>query len=485
MSTSEAKTISSYGSIYLLANIVNRSAGFILIPLYTYTLSLEEYGLLAIVMAVSDLLAILFGMGFTAAMTRFYFDFDNDSDEQKLVISTTLLGFFALSLIILIFAYPIARLTVSVLFETTEYLGVFVFAIAGLIFTLLFEVVVGYTIIQKKAWSYLSIAISKAVLFIASNLILVFYLKLGVPGVIYATVISLGSLSLILSVGILRTVGTGFSFPLMREMVSYGIPLIPASFADAALPVVERHFINVLVGPSAVGIYSLGHRLASMLQMFIAKPFSEIFFVRRFETLAKGEDQGVFNRILLVFVALMITCSLGLSLFGHEIITLISPEEYLGIIPAIPVLGLCFVLSSLNLNIQLGIIYQKKTWTIPVIGLVALLASVPANYLLIGKFGILGAALALLLINILRIATTLTINLLIGTRLINIDWPRAIAIAFIGTAIGVLAINSFPQGFSIQWSVIKLLVIAGFVLFLFVTPLLDRKTKLELAALRR
>jgi O-antigen/teichoic acid export membrane protein len=300
-------------------------------------------------------------------------------------------------------------------------LGVFVFAIAGLIFTLLFEVVVGYTIIQKKAWSYLSIAISKAVLFIASNLILVFYLKLGVPGVIYATVISLGSLSLILSVGILRTVGTGFSFPLMREMVSYGIPLIPASFADAALPVVERHFINVLVGPSAVGIYSLGHRLASMLQMFIAKPFSEIFFVRRFETLAKGEDQGVFNRILLVFVALMITCSLGLSLFGHEIITLISPEEYLGIIPAIPVLGLCFVLSSLNLNIQLGIIYQKKTWTIPVIGLVALLASVPANYLLIGKFGILGAALALLLINILRIATTLTINLLIGTRLINID----------------------------------------------------------------
>jgi O-antigen/teichoic acid export membrane protein len=271
----------------------------------------------------------------------------------------------------------------------------------------------------------------------------------------------------------------------MREMVSYGIPLIPASFADAALPVVERHFINVLVGPSAVGIYSLGHRLASMLQMFIAKPFSEIFFVRRFETLAKGEDQGVFNRILLVFVALMITCSLGLSLFGHEIITLISPEEYLGIIPAIPVLGLCFVLSSLNLNIQLGIIYQKKTWTIPVIGLVALLASVPANYLLIGKFGILGAALALLLINILRIATTLTINLLIGTRLINIDWPRAIAIAFIGTAIGVLAINSFPQGFSIQWSVIKLLVIAGFVLFLFVTPLLDRKTKLELAALRR
>lgn len=485
MSASESRTITSYGSIYLLANIINRSAGFILIPVYTHVLSLEEYGLYAIIMAVSDMLAILFGMGFSAAMIRFYFDFDDESPEQKSVISTTLLGFFILAAFILIAAYPIARVVVSIIFESTENLGIFIFAIVGLIFTLLFEIVIGYTVVRKNVWQYLFIAVSKALLFIGTNVFFVIYLDLGVPGIIYATVLSLGSISVFFAGTIFRKVGFRFSARILREMVAYGLPLIPASFTNAALPVVERHFINVLVGPAAVGIYALGHRLASMLQMFIAKPFSEIFFVRRFETLSKGEDQSVFNRILLVFVALMMTCALGLSVFSNEIINLISPADYLAVVPAIPVLGLCFVISSLNLNIQLGIIYQKKTRIIPIIGLVVLTASIPANYLLIGKFGILGAALALLLMNSLRIVLTLIFNLSIGTRMINIDWPRAIAIVFIGTLAGVLVVGLMPQGISIQGVLIKLLIAALFVLMLFKTPLLDKETKAELATLRR
>lgn len=478
------ETISRFGKVYFAANIINRSAGFILIPVYTHVLTLEEYGLYAIILTVSDLFAIMFGMGFTAAMSRFYFDHSNDESHRNLVVSTTLISYFAIATLILICAYPLARLIVFIIFGSNDYVNLFVFAFAGLIFTLLFEIVVGYAVIRKKVWTYFSMALAKAMLFIACNIVLVVYIRLGVPGIIYATAGSLGVISVFLTILILRHTGLKFSWVLCKRMLLYGLPLIPSSFANAALPVVERHFLNLLAGPSAVGIYSLGHRLASMLQMFIAKPFSEIFFVRRFETLAKGEDQNVFNRILLLFIALMTTCALGLSLFAHEIVNLISPSEYLAILPSIPILGLCFILSSLNLNIEIGIAYMKKTWAIPLIGLVVLVSSIPANYFLIGRYGILGASLALLLVNTLRIVTTVAINSILGTRSIHIDWKRTVGILTAGTLTGSWFVYILPPSFHPGWMLVKLSTVVLFVIILIKTPILGIGSKQELDILK-
>lgn len=481
---SEVKTIIDHGKIYLIANITNRSAGLLLLPIYTHVLSVEEYGLYAIVMAISDLFTIIFGLGFSGAMSRFYFDNIGNETEQNRVVSTTFLCFFGIAASIMILAYPLAMVVVNVMFDSQEHLSLFVFAIAGLVFTILYELLMGYVVIRKKAWTYFGMALSKAILFIGLNLLLVVYFELGVPGTIYATILALGSLATIALVITFYHVGFGFSLDLFKQMVKFGLPLVPSAFANSALTTIERYYINLLVGPAAVGIYALGHRLASMLHMFIAAPFSQIFFVRRFETLAKGEDQTTFHRILLLFIAIMTTAALFLSVFGTEIIWFIAPDDYYDVVMLLPLLGISFVLSSLNLNIELGIFYNKKTWVIPVIGFVSLGVGIPANYIFVSQFGIFGAALALLTVNIVRLASTVLMNSMVGSPFIVVDWKRAISIMVFGCAIG-LAVNSLAASeLGFMWLAVKLTVIAIFVVLLLKSPLLDQRTKQDLVALR-
>ncbi|GAA0856486.1 lipopolysaccharide biosynthesis protein [Aliiglaciecola litoralis] len=481
---SEVKTILDHGKIYLIANITHRAAGLLLLPIYTHVLSTQEYGLYAIVMAVTDLFTVIFGMGFSGAMSRFYFDSNNSIADQNKVVSTTLIGFFGIAALIIICAYPMAMITVNIMFDSQQHLALFVFAIAGLVFTILFELLMGYAVIRKRAWKYFAMALSKALLFIGLNLYFVVYLELGVPGIIYATIASLGSLGIVLLVLTLSRVGVTFSFPLFKQMVLFGLPLVPSAFANSALTTVERYYINLLVGPAAVGVYSLGHRLASMLHMFIAAPFSQIFFVRRFETLSKGEDQSAFHRILLLFVALMMTCAVLLSLFGTEIIWLIAPEDYYDVVIVLPLLGLSFVLSSLNLNIELGIFYNKKTWAIPIIGFVTLGVGIPANYVFISQFGIMGAGLALVAVNIVRISTTVLVNSVLGSPLIRIDWKRAIAIMALGTILGLVVNQLIQQQIAFQWIALKLGLAGLFILLLLKTHLLDKHTRQDLFRLQ-
>ena len=124
----EEKSMAHYGLIYFVANVLNRSAALVLIPLYTHVLTLAEYGIYAMVLAVSDVVAIFFGMGVTSAMGRLYFDSYNQSDHvnaSRLVVSTAFLSMLALSMVVLVLAFPIAQVLVAVGYTEPKYLNLF------------------------------------------------------------------------------------------------------------------------------------------------------------------------------------------------------------------------------------------------------------------------------------------------------------------------------------------------------------------------
>lgn len=478
---SEVKTISKYGRIYALGNIVNRSAGFLLIPLYTYTLTLEEYGLLAILLAITDMLSLLFGLGFTAGLSRFYFDLgsngqDVEKNRQK-VVSTVFIGVLFASIIIALIAYPLAYWVNLFIFNHTEHLILFAVAIWGLIFTILFEVIVGYITVQKKAWLFFWVSSCKAILFISLNILFVFIFELGVLGIVYASLCSMGIIAIVGLAAIFRQVGFHFSFALFSDIFRYSLPLIPSAVGNAGMTLAERFFINLLAGPAALGAYALAHRLASLLRMFIATPFSQIFFVRRFETLVANENQQEFHRIFLYFVGLMATATLFLSLFSTEIIDIIAPDEYMSVSLMIPLMGLSLVLTSINQNIELGILFSKKTSSIAYIGIASFLICIPSNWLFISQFGVLGAVYSLVFVNLFRLVLTIWANDKKGTKSVKLDWPRSILILLIATFVGQYFVQSDFASFDLIIILSKLLAGSLFIILLLFSNILDNKLK--------
>ncbi len=433
----ETKNVVKHGPIYLAGNLIHRAAGIVLIPLYTHHLLPAEYGVYALLVSVMDMLTILLGCGLASAMNRFYFDVKNEYQRLQL-ISTVFICLLILSVLIGLSAYPLGWVIVRFMFDSAEYAGLFALAIATLIFTLLFEVQMNYAVVRKRPQIFLGLAVAKAVLLLALNLVWVGYAHMGLWGVVGSMLVTFALITLLYLVCIFWQVGWHWSPTLVKQLFIYGMPLVPSAFANASMTFIERYCLNHWAGAAVVGVYALAFRLASLLQMFIATPFSQVFFVRRFETLARGEPQSGLDSLLLVFVAVMSLAVLALALFSQEILQLIAPNSYAGVAPLLPLLGVCFVLSSINQNYELGIMYQKKTYYIALIGGISLAATVVLNIILVPMFAVWGALLALLAVNIIRLVATLRVNRLCAAALIHLDLKRAVVMLMVALLVAVL-----------------------------------------------
>ena len=116
-------------------------------------------------------------------MVRFYFDFSQNSEMRNKVVSTTLLGFFGLGILLIICSYPLSQLIVEIMFGSAEHTTIFALAISGVMFIVFLEIEMGYFLIQKQAMLYLAVSIGKAVLLLATNAFFFYYLGMGVLGI--------------------------------------------------------------------------------------------------------------------------------------------------------------------------------------------------------------------------------------------------------------------------------------------------------------
>jgi len=481
----EAKTIVKFGRIYTIADIVNRAAGIILIPLYTHVLSISDYGIYILIFSVTDVIGIIIGVGLAGAMVRFYFDYSDDSEMRNKVISTTMLGFISLGTLVTISLYPLSRPLVEIIFGSAEYTAILALAMSGVIFTIFLEIETRYFLIQKQAKLYLVVSAGKASLLLTTSVFFVYYLEMGILGIVVSTVTSFAVLSIVIGFKIFRKVGFGFSLSIFKQLLSFGLPLIPSAFANTGALLVQRYYLNALVGPAAVGIVGLASRLASLLTRFIAAPFQKIFSIRRFETLSEGKRQSDLNQILLIFVAVVSAGGLFLGLFGNEIIYIVAPDEYENAALYIPLLCLSAIITIIEKNFETGLVYQKKTKVILLVSMVVFFISVPSNYYLISFYGPMGAVLAFLLVRTASLAMKVKANSLRGVPQIQLNWTRAIIILTLVSSISTLGYQYWGSAITAPLIMLKLGLLGFFIISLIVSPLLDEQSRKTIIFLLR
>jgi O-antigen/teichoic acid export membrane protein len=482
---SEARRIVRDGRVYAISNVVNRAAGLALLPVLTHVLSPAQFGLYAIVQSTIDVLSVLAGLGLTGAMNRFYLEYPDDAAMRDRVISTVLLMVLGVAALAFLLSWPLAPALARLVLGSDENALLCGIALIGLGFIALFEVECAYAVVRKRVGLYFALSCAKALGLIGCNVLFVVVLRMGVAGVLLSTAIAIGTIAVVSLVAILRRTGIHFVPALARRLVRFGAPLVPSALGSSALGLVERYYLNSAAGAAAVGLYSLAGRLASLLQMFIAAPFSQTYSVRRVETLVKGEDQRVYDRILLLFVLTMSLSSFALSIFGADLIAAIAPGSYAPAVQLVPLLGLCTILASINFNLELGIHYSKRTWALPVSTTVTLAASLPLNWWLSLHYAALGTALAQVGVNVVRIMSTLVLNARVGSREVQLDWPRATAIMSATLIAALVWLELRLPALHPAWMLAKAVVVAGVAAAIVASPLLGRLARADLLGVWR
>jgi len=303
------------------------------------------------------------------------------------------------------------------------------------------------------------------VLFLCLNIYFVVVLERGVSGILLGTLISSFVLAAVLITGVIALTGVSFSRSALREVVGFGLPLLPAVLADTVMDMTDKAFLTRLASASVVGAYSLGGRVAALLHLFISVPFAQIWVVRRFEQIRKSSDHAESAPIFTYFVVVITTAGLATAMLAPEIVRVVSSAEYQAAVVVVPFLVLSFILVAVKMQLQRGLYQAKQTGLIAGNSLISAVVSVPLTYVLVVWFGLIGAAVAALLTSAFRAALMAWFGFRYGRVPPGFEWRRVTGVIALAAVTYVSIIFTVGTTVSVARTAAKIGALALFVAF--------------------
>jgi O-antigen/teichoic acid export membrane protein len=249
---------------------------------------------------------------------------------------------------------------------------------------------------ESRAGLFSIISIANLLITAGASIVLVGTLHMGILGSLVAN--GLGDVIIIICTLpiIFWRAGFHLRFALAVNMLAFGVPNVTNLISGWILQLSDRYLLEHFASLSLAAEYSVAYVLGGALSTAIIAPFSLAWWVMMY-SIAKREDaKHVFKLIFRWFSFVLFFATLGLSIFGKNVLDLLFPASYHSQAPIIPIIALSTAFSGIFNVVSLGTSLQRKTWLVSLYFIFSALINVGLNIVLIPVYGTMGAALATL-----------------------------------------------------------------------------------------
>ncbi len=381
--------------VYTAGNFLVKLVGLILLPVYTTHLTTAQYGIMAILETTQNILVPLILLNIHAAITRFYHDAQDQQTRGKILFTALVYTLVAGVVANLVFQ-PFSRPLAGLIFNDSwlhMYWGLLFVNIALL--SLVYLVRNFFNTIENPV-KYSLVNVVQFTVFLGLTVYFIVVLKWGVKGWLAAqTIAYLSTIGLFIP-AYLRRVRIGFNMALLRQMLAYSSPLAFSLISSMVLSFGDRYVLNFLMGQSSVGIYSLGVKLANVVDLIILQAFQLAYIPYAFRTYQEKGFRFFHSKMTTYLVLIIFTAALGMALFAKGVILIFSPnnQQYWQAASYVPYLAFIKVFAGLRFMFAMSMHITKRTRIIPFIVIGAALLNIGLNILMIPGLGIYGAILA-------------------------------------------------------------------------------------------
>jgi len=378
--------------VYGITSSLQNVLGFIMLPILTAFYTPKIFGVYSILLLMSTLTNSIFSLGASSALGRFFFDEDSDLFRKKVFTSTLLLTLIGGGL--LVFFGIIYSKTLSIyLFQTNIYSGPILLTLIGTAFGFLLSLMTNLLRYEKKSYHFFLIVIFGVIINFLITYVLLSLYKCGLLAPIYGSLISNGLCFLILLLSRLRLLTKRIEVNHIRLFLNFGIQVSFSGFLFYILEWADRLIIKDLLDLTDVGIYSLGYRIGSLINVLLIMPFCLVWAPWRIQH-AKDSDMDIFSgKILSYYTIGGVMILMLFILFGEDIISIIFVNKaYSSASKVFPFILVSYFLYGYQNIVDFGVYLQKKVYIYILISLLAILINVLLNYLLIPKLGYMAAA---------------------------------------------------------------------------------------------
>jgi len=397
----DIKKLFKHSATYGVGIILGKIAGFIMLPIYTRYLTPSDYGILQLLMLTTDIIGMVIGAGINHAIIRFYYQYENIKDKNEVISTSFILTILSFSLTFLCL-FPFSSILALVIFDDVSYTFYFRLVLVNFLLSSGYEIPLIFIKAQQKSGKFVIINFIRLILQLSLNIYFVMFLKTGVVGILYSSIISSILTSTYVTYDTFKQVQIHFSMRKTKEMVKYGTPLIFSNVGAFILTFSDRYFLKYYATLSDVGIYSLGYKFGMLLSVLLIGPFNQIWSAQLFEIAKKEDAQETFKKVFTYFAIGVITFGLFISIFSKDAIKIMANSAFWKAYEVVPVIVLSYVVYGFFLQFMVGIFVQKKTHYLSIITIIAAISNIIFNLLLIPKYSTMGAAWATVLAFIIR-----------------------------------------------------------------------------------
>ncbi len=386
---------------YQLADFVSKIMAILLLPLYTGYIDTTGYGIVETLATFVIFVSIVVRFGIIESFLRFYFS-DKDRERQDALARRTVLFLLAsTTLACVILVIPAG--TLAKLVTTARIPGTFRVAVLGVWAFTNLELAYALLRVEERLRAYATASLCNVGLTIASSVVLVVGLGEGYNGLLIG---NYGTSTLILLAlwwsmrHRLAPHRGGAGGERLRELLHFGLPTVPAEASVYALSVLDRQFLahqhlGAHRGLAAVGQYSIAIKVAGAVS-FIVRAFQYAWPPLAYSVTDDAQAARLYGLVTTYYVLIAGWVVAGLALQARWIIRVLAPHAgFFGGYVAVPWLSLGWALYGLWVVFLVIAGRAKVTRRNFPAALIGLVANVVLLLVLVPRYGIAGAGVAL------------------------------------------------------------------------------------------
>ena len=431
------RQLARHSFVYGLGGLVSKLVGIFLLPIYTHRVNQAQFGEVEQVMAFVAVAAVVLRMGLVTAMFRFCWD-HREAEARARTIRTAFTAVLAMSTVGLVLCLLALNPLSAALSSSRElvFIGAF-----GLWVSMNFDILAGIYRIEQRPTAFVVYSLINVAITVVLSIVLVIPLDQGAAGIMIGNFSGTYITYVLLLYARRETVALALDRPLLRRMLDFSLPLMPAGLALWALNLADRFQVINLASPSELGSYSAASKISLGIMLPIAA-FQTAWVPWANSFTDEGEAKRTYRAVFSYWSALIAWAVVALSLFAPPYIHLLMPRDWWGAAPVVPLLTAGSALYGAYMILSIGVNRSKRTKLTPVVNGAAAAINVGLNFLLIPAWGIVGAGVSTV-IGYAALAGLGFANAQAGYP-VSHDWSRVFRIAGVAAAFLVVSAELVP-----------------------------------------
>ncbi len=436
------QTIAKDTAIYGLSSIVGRFLNYLLVPLYTASLSAASggYGVITNIYAYTALILVLLTFG----METTYFRFTNKTHEDSnTVYATTLISVGTVSLtfaaVVLLLLQPLSRLMGYA--DHPEYVGVMAVTVAVDAFLC---IPFAHLRQQKKAIKFAVLKLLNIVVSIALNI--GYFAVLGGSDVGYAFYINL-CCTLMLAVCLLpelKGIRHRFDRQLLGRMLSYSWPILVLGIAGILNQTADKMLFPYLYPGqdmhAQLGIYGACSKIAMIMAM-ITQAFRFAYEPIVFAGVKDKGQHEMYEQAMKYFI--IFTLLAFLMVMGYlDVLKYLIASDYWEGLRVVPIVMAAEIMMGVYFNLSFWYkITDKTIWgaVFSGIGCAVLLA---VNIMFVPQYGYMACAWG----GVAGYGVAMLASYVVGQKYYPLNYPLKDIVYYVALAVVLLLIMQWWKG---------------------------------------